>query len=102
MGSNCLCGLALFYSSQFDCGILFEAKLYNYKSCLVNHSKFLQVLHSPLFSLVVYSPGDFKSLCCICNDLVIEAQFSDNSIWDLTEIKQTREDFSIWMLDSEV
>ncbi|XP_057872719.2 uncharacterized protein LOC131078906 isoform X2 [Cryptomeria japonica] len=45
--------------------------------------------------------GEFNSLRCIRNDLVTGDQFPDNSIWDTTEIKHTREDFSIWMLDSE-
>lgn len=47
-------------------------------------------------------PEEINLLRCVRSDLVIGDQFPDNSIWDTTEVKHTREGFSIWTLDNEL
>lgn len=47
-------------------------------------------------------PEETTLLRCVRSDLVSGGQFPDNSIWDTTEIKHTREGFSIWTLDNEL
>jgi vacuolar protein sorting-associated protein 13A/C len=47
-------------------------------------------------------PEEINLLRCVRSDLVSGDQFPDNSIWDTTEIKHTREGFSIWTLDNEI
>ncbi|PIN17888.1 hypothetical protein CDL12_09445 [Handroanthus impetiginosus] len=46
--------------------------------------------------------SDFRSLRCIRADLVSADQFLDESIWDTSESKFTREPFSIWTVGNEL
>ncbi|XP_031125724.1 uncharacterized protein LOC116028070 isoform X1 [Ipomoea triloba] len=46
--------------------------------------------------------SDFTSLRCIRNDMVTGAQFSDESIWDTSEIKFMKYPFSIWVIGNDL
>lgn len=46
--------------------------------------------------------SDFTSLRCIRNDMVTGAQFSDESIWDTSEIKFMKYPFSIWVVGNDL
>ncbi|KAL8053513.1 hypothetical protein ABFS82_05G077000 [Erythranthe guttata] len=46
--------------------------------------------------------SDFISLRCIRTDMVSMDQFFDESIWDTSDIKFTREPFSIWTVGNEL
>ncbi|KAG9142715.1 hypothetical protein Leryth_005471 [Lithospermum erythrorhizon] len=47
-------------------------------------------------------PSEFASLRCIRGDMVIGDQFSEDSIWDTSDIRFTKEPFSIWNVDNEL
>ncbi|XP_050141691.1 uncharacterized protein LOC126617690 [Malus sylvestris] len=46
--------------------------------------------------------SDFSSLRCIRSDMVTGDQFSDESVWDTSDIKLTRDSFSIWSAGNEL
>lgn len=46
--------------------------------------------------------SDFGSLRCIRSDMVASDQFSEQSIWDTSDAKFTREPFSLWVIGDEL
>lgn len=46
--------------------------------------------------------SDFSSLRCIRNDLVSPDQFLDESIWDTSEFRFTRDPVSLWTVGNEL
>lgn len=45
---------------------------------------------------------EFDSLRCIRSDMVTGVQFSEESLWDTSEIRSTRDPFSIWEVGNEL
>nr|XP_016473057.1 PREDICTED: uncharacterized protein LOC107795012 [Nicotiana tabacum] len=46
--------------------------------------------------------SDFDSLRCIRSDIVASDQFSEQSIWDTSDAKFTKEPFSLWVIGDEL
>lgn len=46
--------------------------------------------------------SDFDSLRCMRSDMVIGDDFLEESIWDTTDVRFTRESFSIWGVGNEL
>uniref|UniRef100_A0A7N1A9Q6 Peroxin/Ferlin domain-containing protein n=1 Tax=Kalanchoe fedtschenkoi TaxID=63787 RepID=A0A7N1A9Q6_KALFE len=45
---------------------------------------------------------EFNSLRCIRSDMVTGVQFSEESVWDTSEVRSTAEPFSIWEVGNEL
>ncbi|XP_068305501.1 uncharacterized protein [Pyrus communis] len=46
--------------------------------------------------------SDFRSLRCMRSDMVAGDQFSEESVWDTSDAKRTRDSFSIWSAGNEL
>ena len=85
---------------------------------LVGHIKKQRGIESISFWLPVAPPGfvslgcvackgtlkqdDFSLLRCIRSDMVAADQFSEESIWDTSDSKLTKEPFSLWTVGNDV
>lgn len=47
-------------------------------------------------------PNDFSSLRCIRSDMVTGDQFLEESVWDTSDAKHTKEPFSIWAVGNDL